>query len=150
MEITLKNIKRSKFACHETVCFEASLYIDGKKAAIVSNDGNGGSNYYYFEDKKLAKAFDVYCKNLPPVTFKSNGKEYTLENDSDLVVSELLEKAELLKNQKKICKNNTVFKLKKDVEGAYRIIKVPFSAKIKESILNMHKDKIEYFLNERI
>ena len=36
MKIELKNVKYSDFASHETHCFEASVYIDGKRAGIVS------------------------------------------------------------------------------------------------------------------
>lgn len=42
MNIELKNIKYSAFASHETHCFQATLYVDGKRTATVSNDGNGG------------------------------------------------------------------------------------------------------------
>jgi len=42
MKFELKNIKHSDFASHETYCYEATLYIDGKRVAKVSNDGNGG------------------------------------------------------------------------------------------------------------
>lgn len=47
MEITLKNIKHSEFASHETHCFEATVYIDGKRAFGVENDGQGGPNNYF-------------------------------------------------------------------------------------------------------
>lgn len=42
MKIELKNIKHSEFASFETHCYQATLYIDGKRTATVANDGHGG------------------------------------------------------------------------------------------------------------
>lgn len=42
MKIELKNIKHAEFASQETHCYEASLYVDGRRVAHVSNDGHGG------------------------------------------------------------------------------------------------------------
>lgn len=42
MNITIKNLKHSEFASQETHCMQATLYVDGKKRCVVSNDGQGG------------------------------------------------------------------------------------------------------------
>lgn len=42
MEITLKNIKVAKFMSQETLCYSATVYVDGKKAGHSENDGHGG------------------------------------------------------------------------------------------------------------
>jgi hypothetical protein len=47
MKLELKNIKHSEWASEETHCYQASLYVDGKPFAIVSNDGQGGSDRDY-------------------------------------------------------------------------------------------------------
>lgn len=49
MKITLKNFKHAAFASEETLCFEASVYIDGKKIAKANNDGKGGNTFIYPE-----------------------------------------------------------------------------------------------------
>ena len=41
MKITLKNVKHYESMSEETDCFEASLYVDGKKVGRVSNRGTG-------------------------------------------------------------------------------------------------------------
>ena len=51
MKIELKNIKHSEFASHETFCYEATLYVEGKPFAQVSNDGQGGSDRLYQDDR---------------------------------------------------------------------------------------------------
>jgi len=46
MKLTLKNVKVAQFASEETTCFEATVYVDGKKFCRVSNAGKGGPNEY--------------------------------------------------------------------------------------------------------
>jgi len=56
--ITLKNIKVIKRMSHETECFTASVYIDGKKAGSVENTGQGGCHSYYPANiERLVAAF---------------------------------------------------------------------------------------------
>jgi hypothetical protein len=47
MKLELKNIKHTSWASEETHCYQASLYVDGKPVAIVSNDGHGGADRDY-------------------------------------------------------------------------------------------------------
>ncbi|KZX78279.1 hypothetical protein A3715_10450 [Oleiphilus sp. HI0009] len=85
MDIALKNIKHSEFASHETYCYEATLYVDGKRLALVSNDGRGGCDYIY-----PAKGVDieVYKTTLKDVeTYLDSASE---EDCSDVMKSELL------------------------------------------------------------
>lgn len=56
MKITVKNVKIAQFASEETLCFEASVYLDGKKAFVASNDGRGGCNSYYGNTAKIQEA----------------------------------------------------------------------------------------------
>ena len=53
MKIELKNINHSEFASHETFCYEANLYVNGKPFAHVSNDGQGSADYLYRDDRFL-------------------------------------------------------------------------------------------------
>jgi len=53
MKIELKNINHSEFASHETFCYEANLYVEGKPFAHVRNDGQGGADYLYRDDRFL-------------------------------------------------------------------------------------------------
>lgn len=47
MNFQLKNIKYSAFASEETHCYEATLYLNGKRFCIVSNSGHGGCDDYH-------------------------------------------------------------------------------------------------------
>ena len=90
MKLELKNIKHTSWASEETHCYQASLYVDGKPVAIVSNDGHGGEDRYYdhpkFKGGKSAwcdKMQEVheYFKSLPntPSEWFPEGMEQCLE-----------------------------------------------------------------------
>ena len=51
MKLELKNIKHTSWASEETHCYQASLYVNGKPLAIVSNDGHGGCDFDYAHPK---------------------------------------------------------------------------------------------------
>ena len=71
MKLQLKAIKHTEWASEETHCYQASLYIDGKPVAIVSNDGHGGCDRDYAHPKfkgdyrATMKAVHEYFKSLP-------------------------------------------------------------------------------------
>ena len=46
MKVELKNLKHSEFASRETNCFEATVWLNGKRAFYARNDGNGGADLY--------------------------------------------------------------------------------------------------------
>jgi hypothetical protein len=84
MKIELKNIKYSEFASHETSCFEAAVYIDGKRAGTVENDGQGGCNFYHPHD--LEEALQAHAKTLPKVKYQ----EHEFDQDADTLIGDLL------------------------------------------------------------
>ena len=93
MKIELKNVKHSEFASHETDCFEASVYIDGVRAGIVENDGQGGCNRYH--PYEIEKTINEYAKTLPRVTTSmtdphDSSKPFVYHQDADTVISNLL------------------------------------------------------------
>ena len=51
MKLELKSIKHSAFASHETYCYQANLYVNGKAIAIVSNEVIGGCDSLYWNGK---------------------------------------------------------------------------------------------------
>ncbi len=44
MKITLKKLAHSTRLSHETACYSADVYIDGKKAGTAENSGTGGAD----------------------------------------------------------------------------------------------------------
>ena len=63
--IELKGFKHSEFASHETHCYEASVYFNGKRIGVVSNDGQGGSDNFG-GDYKIWRDLEVRMKSDHP------------------------------------------------------------------------------------
>lgn len=68
--ITLKNLKVAEFASEETLCFSATVLLDGKPIAHASNDGRGGMTFLRpLQDadapERLREA-EAFAKSLPP------------------------------------------------------------------------------------
>ena len=85
MKLELKNIKHTAWASEETHCYQASLYVDGKPVATVSNDGHGGADRYYDHPKCVYSGRSAWCDKMQEVHeyFKSlpntHGMEQCLE-----------------------------------------------------------------------
>jgi hypothetical protein len=45
-KVTIKNLKYAAFASQETSCFEATVYVDGKRFCTARNEGSGGPDRY--------------------------------------------------------------------------------------------------------
>ena len=90
-KIELNNLKHSDFASQETYCFEASVYIDGKKAGTVSNQGCGGCHSYH--PNTLYPLLKAEADKLPPEQWDLGGQSLTITPDADTIISELVTEA---------------------------------------------------------
>tara|TARA_R100001594_G_scaffold36357_1_gene66010 strand:+ start:195 stop:665 length:471 start_codon:yes stop_codon:yes gene_type:complete len=99
MKITIKNVKVAKFASEETMCFECSVYVDGKRAFVASNDGRGGCNLYH-GDRALIDAAEKWATE--------NYEHATGIEDLDAVIQELLNQREVEKYVKRLLKKFTI------------------------------------------
>lgn len=92
LKITLKNVKYAAFASEETSCFEASIYIDGKKAGTASNDGHGGSTH--IDPHSLRKVLQKESDSLPDVVTdmddKTTGEKFKYRPDAESIIDDLL------------------------------------------------------------
>ena len=109
MKLELKNIKHTQWASEETHCYQASLYVNGKPVAIVSNDGHGGCDRDYDHPKfkgdyrATMKAVHAYFKTLPktdPCEWMPDGMEQQLEYWCADQVNDFLVSRELKKKLK--------------------------------------------------
>ena len=96
MKLELKNIKHSAFASHETHCYEASLYVDGKRAALVSNQGTGGCDSVWILGEGSTR-----IRNAKLVSAAESSLE-SLESWCCEQVNEFLDKRELKRATKKV------------------------------------------------
>jgi hypothetical protein len=68
MKLELKNIKFYESMSEETNCFQADLFINGKKIASVKNEGHGGPTDYrllVFKNQQILRDAEAYCLTLP-------------------------------------------------------------------------------------
>lgn len=107
MQFEIKSLKHAGFASQETHCFEATLYIDGKKFCQVTNDGHGGcDNYYPLNGSmkqnelypKIKAINEELKKELLPCSWDDSK---TLPNSLEIVVGDLVNAALLLKDVKR-------------------------------------------------
>jgi hypothetical protein len=105
--IELKNLKHSDFASQETYCFEASVYIDGKKAGTVSNQGCGGCHSYH--PNTLYLLLKAEADKLPPEQWDFNGEALTITPDADTIISELVTEAIQAKDLKSGMRRRILF-----------------------------------------
>ena len=92
-KIELKNIKYAEFASQETPCYEATLYVDGKRFAYVSNAGHGGSDHQEpikpFTFKDIRKLQETIAKEYPKWGSEyGDGDKY--DTNLDIVCGDLL------------------------------------------------------------
>ena len=116
MKIEIKNIKFSGFATQETHCFQATVYIDGKKSFITSNEGHGGCNDYQ-PCGKSADRKTVYAqiKAIDEILSKEKVKfgeddKYEIENSLEIVIGNLMNEWLTEKEVKKTLKKITYFR----------------------------------------
>jgi len=144
MKFQIKNFKHAEFASEETNCFEATLYLDGKRFCIVSNDGQGAENNYYplpnskIKQNELWKEISTIDKELGVEVLEVNLTEdrtYKLNNCLDLVVSDLVNAELYRKDAKKLLKkiaymkNNNIYVLPSKFKPTEKNIVIVKSAK---------------------
>ena len=111
MKIELKNIKHSEFASHETFCYEANLYVEGKPFAHVRNDGQGGADYLYRDDRfldggawnKCHALLKIHCADKFRWTMGDGWIEGSIETACHELVSDHLIRKDLNKALKEPC-----------------------------------------------
>jgi hypothetical protein len=111
MKIELKNIKHAEFASQETNCYEATIYINGKREGLVSNDGQGGCDNV--TPWQLAQEIDEYAKTLPPVVCEwidpKTGEPFVLEQTHETIFGDILTSWLMSKDLKRLMSKRIVF-----------------------------------------
>ena len=119
MKIELKNIKYSEFASQETYCYEAALYIDGKKAGVVSNEGHGGADYFHGDNEAYRKAESWLAENGNPLQM-TDGE--MLPEDVEMRCADLVSKWLRMREVKKILRRISYLALDKNGKiGLYQL-----------------------------
>ena len=107
--LTVKGVKYSDFASHETLCFECSVYFDGIKVATAENDGRGGETFVHFTDRDAEKKVRAWEKEQPKIVseYKSHKDDdeflsypFSLESAIDPLVGDFLTERDLKRKLK--------------------------------------------------
>jgi hypothetical protein len=125
MKIELKAIKHSEFASEETNCYQANLYVDGKKIGIVGNDGHGGCDYAHADEGKreALQAVEAYCAALPIIVtdlpaHKGEEGNFSYPNSLESVCGDIVTNWLITRDVKKALRRCVCF-TKPDTKGIF-------------------------------
>ena len=117
--VTLKSIKVFESGSEETVCFTATLYVDGKRCGKVSNDGHGGAHRY----DQWGTINRLIDKIRAEDTAAGHPRMY---EEVDALVDHRIEEWRLLRDVKKWARAGKVaFRWMGLPRGEYRMVKWP-------------------------
>jgi hypothetical protein len=145
MKIELKNVKHSEFASQETDCFQASIYVDGKKRGMAENGGYGGCTM--ISPNELAREIQAYAITLPP----HESKYGTIPMDAEMLIGDLLTDHLIARDLKRAMAKKVLF-VKDDGHLYESKITIPIDLSTPEkrsSLLNMFttRSKATHVLN---
>ena len=138
------------FTGREGVGCNATLYKDGKKVGTIDDMADGGGVYADFDGDAPRDAFDAHLKSLPAEK-RSWSEDVNVSLTEDMFLNALIEEALKAREAKKMLKmlaKKTVFVLKGDDKGSYRVMNVPFDERVKAAVVKAHGDRLEVIFNE--
>lgn len=114
--VELRKFKHSPSLSQETEAFTADLYLDGRKAAHVSNHGTGGSNSIHFILGADREDFKEFLKAQPPEPNPYDPQK-PFEMNEDLFIGLLVEKLLKEKEEQKQAKRFEKLAVKARLSG---------------------------------
>ena len=152
MDITLKNVKIYAGLSEETIAFNASVYIDGKKVGEAKNAGHGGSNDVDVRDKDgrwnrdLLKEMETEASKH---TWSYEGKTHSHSLDS--YIGDLVEELDQKQQLKRQLRGKTAYRIpgKSYKDGEYTIVKHKYTKEVGEYLRERHGDDV-FIFNETV
>ena len=155
MELTLKTVNINQAMSDETLCFDATIYADGKRAGTVCNRGCGGSNEYHWADSVLGVEIEVWAENQVITTADPTNPEKVMfvnYEKLDWKIGEVLDEWETRQWFKTKCRSKTLFKIKSDGDqfdpNAWRTVKAVFGPEVKAWLTDRFGDDLGEIANE--
>ena len=111
MDLELKGLKTMQG--HDGLIFQCSVYIEGKRRFVASNDGNGGCNLYdrtNDDSRNWIRMAEEWAKSLPPRDVTLGETTVTIPCDLDLVIGEFVDQEVERRWLKAKCRNATLFR----------------------------------------
>ena len=107
--LTLKSFKIVRWMSEETICFTASVLLDGKVIGTASNEGHGGCTFIHFTSPAVEAIAESFAKSINPADIKGweflADKGFTLDCLVDILVEREDKKKETAKIVAKVRRN---------------------------------------------
>ena len=149
MKLEVKNVKIHDDMSEETMCFSATLYVDGKRVATAKNNGHGGPNFAQFIDAKVATAVMAHIEALPP---KEEPRDcptwakslYPQKQTIETVIDDLVADFDQTKQLRKIAKKKTLFRIKGEEYGPsdWWTVGAPYSERVQKHLDTNYGDTV--------
>lgn len=107
MQIELRSTKIVQRLSEETLCFTATMYLDGQPAGTVANRGNGGSHEY--SDWDALSRLDAYASTLPRRLFPPEWALGDYAQTADSLIDDCLTDHQLRADLTKKLKSRVLF-----------------------------------------
>ena len=160
MNAELRKLKVYDAMSRETTAFNAELWIDGKLAAHVENDGGGGSHMVRYVARTHGKsayetAFNAWTEAMPPVPVND---EWAIERDfgplkmdAELWIGEEVERIALEQQLRRACGRNTLIRLEGDAANEWRTFKPArkYTPEFAAQLRATHSTNLIEIINER-
>ena len=118
--IELKNIKYTAWMSEETLCYQATLYVDGVKWGTVSNQGHGGCDDFYgaegYDWDTIKELNKQIAETYEPYTYGDK----SIDQDLDMVCAGLVNQWLQDRDFTKAMKSKVLF-TKPDVRGVWQL-----------------------------
>lgn len=110
MKLELKNIKYFASGSQETYCYTATLYVNGKRTAEISNSGHGGCDEVRSVTEDIATTgrldlAEAHCKAMPKTEYHGTMLGHTLESVCHNLVTDHL----AVKDLKRVLRRKFLF-----------------------------------------
>lgn len=129
-KLTLKSFKTVRWMSEETICFTATVLLDGKVIGTASNEGHGGCTFIHFVDANAKATLEAFAKSLTPSDFEGwafRTEGFDATDLVDILVEQedkKKEKQKIVKKVKKDCMDKVIFlKAGEDPKAGYRLLK---------------------------
>jgi hypothetical protein len=148
--VTLTHFKHCDFASQETLCFEATVCIDGKPVAHASNDGHGGmTNVMRIPNDSAAKRIlDGFDRTIAKYAWIEGCSEWSIDHVVDYVANAEVDKVERHKWMMSQTRKAILFSLEGDSETTHRTVKRRVGVSKKQECL-IEENRIVKFIVDK-
>lgn len=126
--------------------WQADLFVDGRKAALVTDEGTGGCLRWQVLNVEAVEAFATSCGVAQP--FAGRSAMVMCDTEMDIEIAKLVDAHEQAKQIKRWCRSATLFTVPGDEAGSYRTIKAKYAPAVKAHILGKYPNAV--ILNEAL